>query len=32
MIKVKHNGKGLGSGWFLDYIEIDVPSIGISYK
>jgi lipoxygenase homology domain-containing protein 1 len=31
-IKIGHNGKGLGSGWFLDFVEIDVPSQGLRYK
>ncbi|CAF0968400.1 unnamed protein product [Rotaria sp. Silwood1] len=25
-ILIGHNGKNLGAGWFLDWIEIDVPS------
>ena len=31
-IKIGHNGKGIASGWFLDFVEIDVPSQGLKYK
>lgn len=31
-IKIGHNSKGVGSGWFLDFVEIDVPSQGLVYK
>ena len=31
-IRIGHNGKGIGSGWFLDFVEIDVPSQGLRYK
>ena len=31
-IKIGHNGKGVGAGWFLDWIEIDVPAKGLRYK
>lgn len=31
-IKIGQNGKGPASGWFLDYVEIDVPSKGLRYK
>ncbi|CAF0768261.1 unnamed protein product, partial [Didymodactylos carnosus] len=31
-IKIGHNGKGVGSGWFLDYVEIDVPTRGELYR
>ncbi|RDD42008.1 Lipoxygenase homology domain-containing protein 1 [Trichoplax sp. H2] len=31
-IIIGHDGKGLGSGWFLDYIELDVPSVGRLYR
>ncbi|CAF0982480.1 unnamed protein product [Didymodactylos carnosus] len=31
-IRIGHNGKGLGSGWFLDYVEIDVPMRGELYR
>jgi len=27
-IHVAHDGKGVGSGWFLDSVEIDAPSLG----
>ena len=30
-IKIGHNGKGVASGWFLDYVKIDVPAKGLSY-
>ena len=30
-IRIGHDGKGVGSGWFLDYVQIDVPSKGIRY-
>ncbi len=30
-IKIGHDGKGIGSGWFLDNVQIDVPSKGIRY-
>lgn len=30
-IKIGHNGKGFGSGWFLDNVEIDLPSKGLRY-
>jgi hypothetical protein len=31
-IKIGHNAKGIGSGWFLDFVEINVPSQGLVYK
>jgi len=31
-IQIGHNGKGVGSGWFLDEVEIEVPSKGLRYK
>lgn len=31
-ILIGHDGKGPGSGWFLDYVEIDLPSKGLRYK
>jgi len=31
-IKIGHNGKGVASGWFLDFVEVDVPSQGLVYK
>lgn len=31
-IQIGQNGKGPASGWFLDYVEIDVPSKGLRYK
>ena len=30
-IHIGHNGKGLGSGWFLGNVQIDVPSKGYRY-
>ncbi len=30
-IQIGHDGKGAGSGWFLDGVEIDVPSKGVRY-
>ena len=30
-IRIGHDGKGAGSGWFLDEVRIDVPSLGDSY-
>ena len=30
-IRIGHDGKGLGSGWFLDHVQIDVPSKGYRY-
>lgn len=31
-IKIGHNGRGVGAGWFLDWLEIDVPAKGLRYK
>ncbi len=30
-IKIGHDGKNPGSGWFLDEVRIDVPSKGENY-
>ena len=30
-IRIGHDGSGLGSSWFLDKVEIDVPSLGKKY-
>ncbi|CAF2355156.1 unnamed protein product [Rotaria sp. Silwood2] len=31
-IIIGHNGKNLGAGWFLDWIEIDIPMRGELYR
>ena len=31
-IKIGHNSKGVAPGWFLDFVEINVPSQGLQYK
>lgn len=30
-IRIGHDGKGVASGWFLDYVHIEVPSQGLRY-
>ena len=30
-MRVGHDGSGPGAGWFLDHIEIDIPSRGENY-
>lgn len=31
-IKIGHDGKGVGAGWFLDNVEIKIPSKGEIYS
>jgi hypothetical protein len=31
-IIIGHNGKNPGAGWFLDWVEIDVPAQGRLYR
>ena len=31
-MRIGHNGKGVGAGWYLDYVEVHVPSKGLVYK
>ncbi|CAM2710921.1 unnamed protein product [Rotaria socialis] len=31
-IIIGHNGKNIGSGWFLDWVEIDIPMRGEMYR
>lgn len=28
MIRIGHDGKGLGSGWYLDDVTVEIPSRG----
>lgn len=30
-IRIGHDGANFGSGWFLDEVRIDIPSIGEQY-
>lgn len=30
-IKIGHNNGGMGSGWYLDTVQVDVPSLGKQY-
>ncbi|XP_022094211.1 lipoxygenase homology domain-containing protein 1-like isoform X2 [Acanthaster planci] len=30
-IKISHDGSGPGAGWFLDSVEVDIPSRGLTY-
>ncbi len=31
-MKIGHDGKGVGAGWFLEDVELTVPSRGELYK
>lgn len=31
-IKIGHDGTGIGAGWFVDDVVIDVPSRGETYR
>ena len=31
-IKIGHDARGLKSGWHLEYVEIEVPELGMFYK
>lgn len=28
MVRISHDGKGLGAGWYLDEVTVEVPSRG----
>ena len=30
-LRIGHDGSGPGAGWFLDSIEVDIPSRGLTY-
>jgi lipoxygenase homology domain-containing protein 1 len=30
-IEIGHDGRGVGAGWFLDYVQIEVPAKGLRY-
>jgi len=30
-IRIGHDGSGVGSGWFLDEVKVDIPSKGECY-
>ncbi len=30
-MRVGHDGSGPGAGWFLDSVEVDIPSRGLTY-